>query len=83
MPYIKKEDRTRARFVPEAPGELNFALTAMILRYLGDNPGYTRFNDVLGVLSAISMELNRRMIVPYEEKKIKENGDVYGTTKRT
>lgn len=80
MPYIKKEGRARAATNPETPGELNYAITKIILRYLflqGD-PKYATFNDVIGVLGCIHSELYRRMVAPYENLKISENGDVYG-----
>lgn len=33
--------------------------------------------DTLGVLRCCQLELYRRMVAPYEDKKIQENGDVY------
>ena len=83
MPYISQEERallwewSRYLWIPTTPGTLNFVLTKMIQVYLGQGPDYTRYNDVLGVLSAISHELYRREIAPYEDEKIEENGDVY------
>jgi broad-specificity NMP kinase len=38
---------------------------------------YTNVNSVMGVLSCVSAELYRRLAAPYEDRKIKENGDVY------
>jgi len=32
---------------------------------------------VIGALEACKLEFYRRAVVPYEDKKIKENGDVY------
>ena len=77
MPYIKPEDRDRSTFQPETAGELNFMLTERILYYLGPHPNYQKYNDVLGVLTAIQLELYRRKIASYEDTKIIENGDVY------
>jgi hypothetical protein len=35
------------------------------------------YNDVIGALECCKLELYRRMVAPYENTKIKENGDVY------
>ena len=77
MPYIRPEQRERALRNPENAGELNFAFTMLIKEYLGATPNYQRFNDILGALEGAKLELYRRKIVPYEEEKIKTNGDVY------
>ncbi len=86
MPYIKQEDRDdldgclnalgRKSFIGNV-GELNYAITKLCLGYLGPQPRYIDFNDVLGVLTAVTQELYRRKVAPYEDKKIIENGDVY------
>jgi hypothetical protein len=59
-------------------GELNFVLTSVILDYI-DTKGlkYQTINDILGALEGAKAEFYRRVAVPYEDKKIKENGDVY------
>ena len=78
MPYINKSDRAQATTTPYTPGELNFAITSILLGYLlrcGDS--YTFFNDCLGALEGAKLELYRRKIAPYEERKRKKNGDVY------
>jgi len=38
---------------------------------------YDDYNTLIGVLENIKLELYRRKIIPYEDIKIKENGDVY------
>ena len=40
-------------------------------------PNYALYNAVIGVLECAKMELYRRQISPYEDRKIAENGDVY------
>lgn len=77
MPYILPEHRDRAEYHQETAGELNYAFTKLILEYLGAKPSYQKFNDVLGALEGCKLELYRRMVAPYEDKKISENGDVY------
>lgn len=66
------------------PGELNYVLTRIILNYVRERRddvdgrvSYSTYNEVLGVLSAITQEVYRRLVAPYEDEKIEENGDVY------
>lgn len=79
MPYIKKEDKEFVLFNgPSNAGQLNFMITTVLYDYLkNDKLSYQRINDCLGALEGAKLELYRRVAVPYEEKKIKENGDVY------
>jgi len=81
MPYIKKEDRKiwedMALALPKTAGELNYVLTKIALVYLPDVPRYNDYNEVIGVLECMKQEFYRRAVAPYEDKKIKENGDVY------
>jgi hypothetical protein len=86
MPYIN--DATRKKLAvtktPETPGELNFLITLMIQLY-ASNKGpmtYTTINDIIGALEGAKLEFYRRIAVPYEDKKIKENGDVYITQEK-
>ena len=92
MPYIKKERRwplwkddgpfTKYPVLEveliDNPGELNFAITKMLQHYIKKKGlSYTVLNEVLGVLTAATFELYRRLAAPYEDKKIAENGDVF------
>lgn len=87
MPYIKKEDRPSidalvdpvvahiAALPQEAQdGALNYLVTRIIKKVYPMK--YFHLNRALGVLSAITFELYRRVVSPYEDEKIKENGDV-------
>ena len=84
MPYIKKVARQGLNDIIQSfeginiltPGELNYLITKLTHHYLGDNPSYNRYNDVIGALECAKMELYRRKVIPYEQKKIQENGDV-------
>ena len=87
MPYITPENRDSrqlrdvGRNIMNA-GELNYAITTLILGYLDPNSSvesasYNSINGVIGVLECAKLELYRRLAAPYEDKKIKENGDVY------
>ena len=82
MPYIKQSDRVEissgARLAKTA-GELNFRLTSIANEYLeARGQSYTTFNEVIGALECAKLEMYRRMVAPYEDHKMIENGDVYG-----
>jgi hypothetical protein len=81
MPYIKKDLRISltpdSELIPTTAGELNFQLTSIVLDYVDGPVNYQKINDVLGALEGAKLEFYRRVAVPYEEQKIKENGDVY------
>lgn len=65
---------------PETPGELNYLITILLGRYLhsyGENPKYADYNEVIGVLECVKLELYRRAISKYEDEKRAANGDVY------
>lgn len=79
MPYIRTEDRHRVEMNgPLTVGELNYAITKLCTDYLAAaGTSYGIINDVIGVLECAKQEFYRRVAVPYEDHKIKENGDVY------
>ena len=83
MPYISKELRDPLYYEsetnkPESAGELNYVITMLCARYLFDNgEGYAAHNEIIGALECAKLEFYRRMTAPYEDTKIKENGDVY------
>ena len=81
MPYIPSKDRLRAAETPATPGELTFAITALIDAYLACAPGAINFEkrgDVVLALECAKLEFYRRVLAPYEDRKCKDNGDVYG-----
>lgn len=60
------------------PGDLNYFFTSFAKGYTDRNGlSYQTINDVVGALEGAKLEFYRRIAVPYEEGKIKENGDVY------
>ena len=88
MPYINEEVRKDLmnvglgdllHYIERAtpPGNLNYIITMILSKALGENPNYARFNEIIGVLECCKLEMYRRKIAKYEEQKIKENGDVY------
>lgn len=87
MPYIKREQRPKidelvkpmiehlkSLQIEDQDGSLNYAVTK-ILKELYPMK-YFHLNRALGVLSAIKEEFYRVVVGPYEDTKIKENGEV-------
>ena len=80
MPYLKYEDKERLldHPYPTKAGELNYLVTTFALRYWSKSTrNYEALNAIIGALEASKLELYRRLVVPYETEKIKDNGDVY------
>ena len=81
MPYIEQKRRkelTDSLAEPATPGELNYAICMMALKYLDKTKkSYQHYNDVIGVLECAKLEIYRRLVSPYEDRKIAENGDVF------
>lgn len=81
MPYIKQNTRETLNsdtVVPANAGELNYKITTKIFQYFEANGGtYQQVNDILGALEGAKLEFYRRVVAPYEDFKMKENGDVY------
>jgi hypothetical protein len=82
MPYIHRHSRERLE-LGESPlnaGELNYLITLLCIEYGEDRPdGYTTYNEIIGALECAKLEFSRRVVAPYEDEKIEENGDVYET----
>ena len=87
MPYIKRQARSDidnlmnplidcllALPLEEQDGALNYTATRMFTSIYPRR--YFRLNRALGVMSAITQELYRMVIAPYEDEKIGENGPV-------
>lgn len=85
MPYITKLQRSYIDLFLDdvsknisSVGELNYAITMLLLKYVErkGGPSYSLYNDVAGVLSCADKEFYRCYVVPYEEEKRLENGDL-------
>lgn len=85
MPYIDKDSRENVdppiNILSEeinTVGKLNYCITRLCLKFLKkSNISYLTLNEIIGVLECAKLEFYRRMLSIYEDKKIKENGDVY------
>lgn len=88
MPYIKQEDRDFLQpelgelirdittYYPSSqqPGVINYVITKILK---STNPQcYNDYNTLIGVLECAKLELHRKMVAPYEDKKEAENGEV-------
>jgi hypothetical protein len=83
MPYIEKKDRKKFEKglcslsgQINTPGELNYIITELLLDYIQGHLDYQHLNDCLGALEGAKLELYRRIISSYEDKKIASNSDV-------
>jgi len=82
MPYIKQNERSAMNQIVDmmddwgiqANGDLNYILFAYCKRYV--NPSYNNYKNFCGELRQCATEIERRILGPYEDEKIKENGDV-------
>jgi len=82
MPYVKQEQRIELdRIVAEmaltdvkANGDLNYILYAYCKRCVA--PSYNNYKNFCGELRQCATEIERRILAPYEDEKIAENGDV-------
>lgn len=87
MPYIKAEERKKfdeslPRIIEDLKtngfneGEMNYVISKIVNAAFAETPRYGTINKIIGMLDCVKMEFFRRKAVPYEEQKIKENGDV-------
>lgn len=85
MPYIDSSSRSdlKDKFVHagrsiQNAGELNYFITKILDQYISTKgKNYQNLNEVIGVLECAKLEIYRRIIAPYEDTKIEQNGDVY------
>lgn len=80
MPYIDSALRQEIPNLvfPRNPGELNYVLTMVVKEYMDEHGlRYQTINDIMGALEGAKLEFYRRIAAPYEDTKIKENGDCY------
>jgi hypothetical protein len=90
MPYISQDKRAHLQndiiklvwwfrkdgWSHEA-GVLNYIITRLIWAFWKADPNYKTWAKISAALTDARDEMYRRVIVPYEDSKIEENGDVY------
>ena len=91
MPYITKDRRRKLdplieklsdelRIVGDCDnmGDYNYVVTRLLHNSIRkDGMCYKYLNNIVGMLECCKAEFLRKVISPYEDKKIEENGDVY------
>ena len=84
MPYIKQDlrpdfDKAIEQLKPDSAGDLNYIISRISIDYV-ERKGkkYSILNEVMGVFSSVAHEFYRRIVAPYEDQKIQENGDIKG-----
>ena len=88
MPYILTAERDKLKSATDAvaavidqnttAGDLNYMISLMARAYIeAKGLRYEHLNAVVGALDSAKAEFQRRVVAPYEDQKIAENGDVY------
>ena len=91
MPYIANDRRAKLESVARlsefvqslsrveqlGSGDLNYIFSTIINAVWRDNKSYGTGNNIIGMLDCVKTEFYRRILTPYEDDKIKKNGDVY------
>jgi hypothetical protein len=79
MPYIHQEDRERLDNggAPRTAGELNYKFCKLAADFVKqEGLRYETLNAAMGAFSGASQEFYRRLVAPYEQQKVAENGDL-------
>lgn len=77
MPYIKPERRVLPMPKIENVGDLTYIFYVLSLKYFKEHHNFQGIADIRAALLSTFDEFNRRYAHPYEDQKIKENGDVF------
>ena len=91
MPYIREERRQELypliskvageiqaaveSGIGKRGGEVNFVICSLVDMLYGRN--YTELSAAIGDVECAKLEVYRRLLAPYEDVKILENGDVF------
>jgi hypothetical protein len=88
MPYITKDlrsvvdkeikelaDKVKSCGKENRAGVLNYSISRLLSSLY--ELRYSEVNEAVGMLECTKQEYYRRIASPYEDKKIKENGDAY------
>jgi len=82
MPYVKQQKRKNLNKIVslmaeqkiKADGDLNYILFTYCKKFI--SPNYNNYKNYIGELNECINEIRRRLLSPYEDLKIKENGDI-------
>lgn len=85
MPYIKDYEREAYKNTVEALanqlsimpcGHVNYVISKIVTEIFRKDQSYTCANMLIGVLDCVKLELYRKHIGLYEDKKATENGEI-------
>ena len=84
MPYIKDEEKKKfTKFIHNlttyinSKGDLNYVICEIVGRYIAQTGvSYTKMSEKIDTVHDAETELRRRLLDPYEDQKIIDNGDV-------
>jgi hypothetical protein len=80
VPYILRSNRAdinRGKSDPDTAGELNYLFCRLAISYFEDHGrSYQAINDISGAFTEALAEFRRRVVAPYEDTKIAQNGDL-------
>lgn len=91
MPYIKEEKREeldpcidnlikcldpeKDLMIDNILGDINYTFSRILSGLMG-TPSYNKIAMITGVLENVKQEFYRRVAQPYEDLKIRQNGDI-------
>lgn len=83
MPYINQDDKYKFDYSiadlsdkVECAGDINYVVTMIVHNFINKKGlKYDTLNSAIGALECCKLELNRRIVGPYEDVKISQNGD--------
>jgi hypothetical protein len=83
MPYVDPNIRGNLEPISDMPaastGELTFQITRLCEQVLDEQSphNFQVFSSIIAALECAKLEFYRRVLAPYEDMKIRDNGDVY------
>ncbi|KKK89467.1 hypothetical protein LCGC14_2732800 [marine sediment metagenome] len=86
MPYIEKQRKAELKPLLDkinlaGSGELTYAVSILMMNFLKrTSPHLLTFsilNSCIGAVERATDEFKRRILDPYEQQKIRDNGDIY------
>ena len=77
LPTVIRNELDSYKIYPENAGDLNYQIHTVIEKYVHDSgESYATYNEIVGALECVKLEVYRRAIAPYEDQKIRDNGDI-------
>lgn len=81
MPYIppaRKKEIDNHDAAPANAGDLTYVIQQALNRYLQVHGlRYQQIAEVLGAIEGAKLDFIERVVKPYEQKKLRDNGDVW------